>query len=215
MGRIHLSFDNGPDPVGTPMVLRTLSECSIQASFFVLGKHLETAWGMALCRRIRDEGHRLGNHSYSHQTPLGDDLRPLSVELELQRTQELLDQVWEGEKIFRPFGGGGVLGPHLLSPKAVDWLSANEATCVLWNAVPGDWLDPKGWVEKALAQVQHQAHSVVVLHDVVPAAMEHLGDFVQRALAAGHSFTLELPQDCLPMRRGVAGPELAEFVQQP
>ena len=212
MGAVHLSFDNGPHPEGTPRVLRELERRGLQASFFVLGRELATPEGMALAERIRDAGHRLGNHSYTHETPLGQDPRPDAVARELEATQALLDQVWTGERWFRPFGGGGVLGPHLLSPAALAWLERERASCVLWNSVAGDWRDPQGWVERALADVEGQELSLIVLHDVVPEAMAALPRFLDELIARGHSVSEALPEDCVPVVRGEARPQVERYL---
>lgn len=215
MAQVHLTFDNGPHPVGTPLVLDVLAQRGLTASFFVLGKHLATDEGMDLARRIRDAGHRLGNHSYTHETPLGVDPRPDAVALELGRTQDLLDTVWDGPRWFRPFGGGGKLGPHLLSPSAVSWMAARGSTCVLWNSVPGDWLDADGWVEPALADADRLDLDVLVLHDILPDALRHLDRFLGALVDAGHTFTDALPSDCLPVIDGLPQPGLERFVQAP
>ena len=209
MALVHLSFDNGPDPVGTPLVLEVLARHGVHASFFVLGKHLATPVGRALAERIRDEGHRLGNHSWSHEVPLGEDPRPDAVQRELVATQALLGELWTGPRWFRPFGGGGVLGPHLFSQASVDWLAREGFTAVLWNSVPGDWLDAEGWVERALAEVEALDHVVLVLHDVVPEAMAHLDAFLSALTQAGHTLTDALPASVLPLVDGIPGPELA------
>lgn len=213
MGAIHLTFDNGPHPEVTPRVLEVLERHGIAATFFVLGEHLDTSWGRALAERARDAGHRLGNHSWSHGTPLGVDPRPDAVERELVRTQALLDEVWSGPRWFRPFGGGGHLGPHLLSPAAVDWLVAERMSCVLWSSVPGDWLDADGWVDAALDDADRLDGCVVVLHDVLPDAMAHLDRFLDALEQRGHTFTHQLPDDCLPIREGVTRGDLSRFVQ--
>jgi len=212
MGRVHLTFDNGPHPEGTPAVLEVLARRGLSASFFVLGKELSTPVGMDLARRIRDEGHRLGNHSFSHETPLGVDPRPDAVEQELDRTQALLDTVWEGPLWFRPFGGGGKLGPHLLSPATVDWLVARKATCVLWSSVPGDWLNADGWPTRALQDADEQEHDVLVLHDILPDAMRHLDAFLGELTDRGHTFTDALPDPCVPIRDGSVSPGIDRFV---
>lgn len=215
MARVHLSFDNGPHPEVTPAVLEVLSRRGLTASFFVLGRELARPGGLELARRIRDGGHRLGNHSYSHETPLGDDPRPDAVDLELERTQALLDRVWDGPLWFRPFGGGGVLGPHLLSPATVDWLAGRGGTCVLWGSVPGDWLDAEGWVERALADADAQEHCLVVLHDILPRAMGHLDGFLGALADRGHAVTDTLPEACLPIVDGRPRPGLERYVSQP
>lgn len=213
MGAVHLTFDNGPHPEGTPLVLKELSKREIAATFFVLGKELATPVGVNLAEQIRDEGHRLGNHSYNHETPLGEEPSEEAVERELEATQVLLDGVWTGQCWFRPFGGGGHLGPHLLSQAAVRWITEKKASCVLWNSVPGDWLDSEGWVEKALRDIDRQETSLVVLHDIVPAAMAHLGRFLDEVRARGHVFSDALPDECVPIRHGIVQPGLERFVR--
>ncbi|WJN78354.1 polysaccharide deacetylase family protein [Burkholderia anthina] len=66
MTSIHLSFDDGPGP-STPALLDVLRDAACAATFFVLGQHLPGALDVAT--RIAREGHRLGNHTYSHARP--------------------------------------------------------------------------------------------------------------------------------------------------
>ncbi|AXF20760.1 polysaccharide deacetylase family protein [Burkholderia pyrrocinia] len=70
---IHLSFDDGPGP-STPPLLDVLRAASCEATFFLLGKNLTGALDVAA--RMAREGHRLGNHTYSHARPgaLADDV---------------------------------------------------------------------------------------------------------------------------------------------
>lgn len=212
MAEVHLTFDNGPHPEGTPMVLEVLRRRGLKASFFVLGKHLDTKEGLQLAERVRDEGHNLGNHSFTHETPLGDDPRPDAVDRELVDTQRRLNTVWTGPRWFRPFGGGGKLGPHLLSPSSVAWMRTVGATCVLWNSVPGDWLDEDGWVQAALSDANRLDHVVVVLHDILPRAMRHLERYLDGLEAAGHTFGTALPAEVTPVIEGRPQPGLETFV---
>lgn len=217
MARVHLTFDNGPDPEVTPRVLRILQQRGLRASFFVLGKHLATPAGMRLAHRIHEEGHRLGNHSFSHEQPLGRDPRPDAVAQELARTDALLSEVLSDDtpRWFRPVGGGGELGPHLFTPESVAWLGARTYTCALWTSVPGDWLEPVAWVDRALADADATEHGVVVLHDILPEAMGHLERFLDALEAAGHTCTDRFPEACLPMVRGEAQPGLERYVSAP
>lgn len=215
MARVTLTFDNGPHPEGTPRVLEVLQRRGLRGTFFVVGKALAAPGGLDLARRARDEGHRLGNHTFHHDVPLGRDDRPGAVDRELTRTQALLDQVWEGPLLFRPFGGKGAIGPHLLSPAAVRWLEARRGTCVLWNVVPGDFRDPTDWVSLALDQVPRHEHALVVLHDLYPEAMRGLDGFIGRLLDDGHTLVSEFPASCLPMVDGRAGPGLDAIVEDP
>ncbi|HEU4536259.1 MAG TPA: polysaccharide deacetylase family protein [Polyangiaceae bacterium] len=215
MTKVALSFDNGPDPEITPRVLDALAARGVRAHFFVLGKHLATAPGRALAERARAEGHVLGNHSFSHAVPLGDDATADAVAREIVATERLLGDLAAAPKLFRPFGGGGALGPHLLSAAAADHLIAEGYSCVLWNSVPRDWVDPAGWPERALADCAAGAHVLLVLHDVAGACLAGLPRFLDEARDRGVAFVTEVPEACVPIVGGVVRADLSAFVRAP
>ena len=62
---VSLTFDDGPNPQATPVILDVLRREGVSATFFVLGRHAER-WP-SLVRRVADEGHQLGNHGYWHR----------------------------------------------------------------------------------------------------------------------------------------------------
>lgn len=205
MTRLTLSFDNGPVGAVTSAVLDLLGARGVAAYFFVLGKHLEGDEGRALVRRALAEGHRVGNHSYSHETPLGDDPRADAVEREIVRTAALLDPLTAARspRLFRPFGGGGKIGRHLLSEAAARHLVREGYSCVLWNSVPVDWDDPEGWLARAVADAGSREHVVMVLHDIPNACLARLPDFLDAVVERGVELTQELPADCVPLEAGV------------
>lgn len=212
MARITLSFDNGPSEETTPHVLDVLARRAIRASFFVVGEKLADPRARRQAERAKAEGHWIGNHTWSHSTPLGELADPDVPEREIGRTQALLGDLASPERWFRPFGGGGRLGPHLLSRAALHHLEDGGYSCVLWNAIPGDWRDPDGWVETALGQCAALQHALVVLHDHMPEAMRRLDRFVGSALDAGHTFEQTYPEDCVPILRGEVRAPTAAFV---
>lgn len=61
---VYLTFDDGPIPEATPFILRTLAERNIKATFFMVGDNVRKH--PDLYRRIVDEGHRTGNHTFNH-----------------------------------------------------------------------------------------------------------------------------------------------------
>lgn len=199
--RLTLSFDNGPDPAVTPAVLDVLRDRGVTAQFYVLGKRIADPAGRRLVERARDAGHLIGNHSFSHGTPLGVDTRPEAVEAEIAATEALLAPLVPGARRFRPFGGGAV-GRHLLSRPAVDYLVAHGYTCVLWNSVPRDWLDPAGWPARALADCAAQPHTLMVLHDLPDACLAGLAGFIDAARARGIELVGDIPVDCAPILDG-------------
>ncbi|MFF0200642.1 polysaccharide deacetylase family protein [Streptomyces sp. NPDC005017] len=97
-----LTFDDGPDPRYTPDILDTLGEYDVRAMFFVCG-------GMAaenpeLLERMADEGHVVGNHTWSH--PLLTKLSRSRIHSEMKRTCDVIEEaVGERPEWFRaPYG---------------------------------------------------------------------------------------------------------------
>lgn len=62
---VALTFDDGPHPPYTELVLQELARRSVKATFFLVGKHVQRFPGAV--RRLLDAGHEVGNHSYSHR----------------------------------------------------------------------------------------------------------------------------------------------------
>jgi peptidoglycan-N-acetylglucosamine deacetylase len=206
--RITLSFDNGPDPSITPQVLDCLASHGVKATFFVLGKHAGRPECAALIRRALDEGHWVGNHTFSHTTPLGL-LAPDEAVSELLRAEHAIEAAAGAPaRLFRPYGGGGRIGPHLMQPALIETLKQRGYTGVLWNCVPGDWRDADGWLTRALADVQTRPWSLVVLHDHRPAVLAHLDTFINERQRAGDEFTQEFPPDCVFLKNGNAEGDL-------
>jgi peptidoglycan/xylan/chitin deacetylase (PgdA/CDA1 family) len=200
--QVTLSFDNGPEPAVTPRVLEVLRRFGVRATFFVLGAKLADPARRALAARAHAEGHWIGNHTNTHAVPLGRIQDEAILREEILDTQQLLGDLSHPDRLFRPFGGGGALGTHLLNQKALRLLMENRMTCVLWNAIPRDWEDPEGWVETALAQCASQRWTLLVLHDLPTGAMERLAEFIQRVLDAGGRFRQDFPPELVPLVRG-------------
>lgn len=199
--KITLTFDNGPDPDTTPAVLEVLEQHGILSTFFALGSKADSTDGAGLVTQIAHAGHWVGNHTWSHSTPLGE-LDPASSLEELVRTHEVLVALGIKERLFRPFGRAGHIGTHLLNPAVVGWLQAHAYSCVLWNCVPGDWRDPEGWCERGIADVRTRPWSVVVLHDLPTGAMRHLDTFIKQLKAEGAEFLQSFPPECVPIESG-------------
>jgi len=199
---LTLTFDNGPEPGVTPRVLDILRERDIKTTFFVIGEKLGDPARRQLAVRAHDEGHWIGNHTFTHTVPLGQQRGADTAESEIGRTQAVIGDLAHEKRWFRPFGGGGNLDDRLLKPSVVDYLTSHRHSCVLWNAIPRDWDDPDGWTDRALAQCRSQLSSLMVLHDLPTGAMNHLERFLDRASEAGARFRQDFPPDCVPIRSG-------------
>lgn len=210
---LSLSFDNGPTPA-TDRVLDVLDAHGVKATFFVVGKHAVLPGARARMERAARAGHRLGNHTWTHGRPLGErgDEADL-VENEILATQRLIDDLTGDEKLFRPNGGDGLLGPHLLDDRVLRHLVDSRWTCVLWNNVPRDWADLDGWPDMALERCRSQPWSVLVLHDTETAgAARHLDGFLAAVGRAGGRFRQDFPPECLPIERGRIQGDIARYV---
>lgn len=201
--RLTLSFDNGPFASVTPHVLDVLRDFDVLTTFFVCGTQLERAGGVDLIRRASEEGHQIGNHMFSHDVQLGNVSADVTVcDHELGRTQELIGDCASPEKWFRPSGGGGYLGPALLSSESIDYLQRHHHSVVLWSSVPHDWDDPTGWVHTAMGDIEEIEHPLMVLHDAPTGAMTALPEFLEQVRSADVEIVQDFPLDCVPMRSG-------------
>ena len=114
----------------TPRVLDILGKRGIKTTFFVIGEKLRDPERRRLSARAHDEGHWIGNHTYTHSLPLGLQRDADAAEHEIARTQDLIGDLAHPQRWFRPFGGGGNLDDRLLKPSVVDHLSrAAIAAC--------------------------------------------------------------------------------------
>jgi peptidoglycan-N-acetylglucosamine deacetylase len=200
---VTLTFDNGPTPGITEPVLDLLSEHSVPATFFAIGRKLATERGRRLGQRVVSEGHVLGGHTWSHSVQFGT-AEDAVIDGELERTRALVDDIGGDGLLFRPYGAGGVIDERLMSPSGAARLCGSGYTCVLWNVLPGDWHDPTGWVDRALDEIDRQTWSVVVLHDVIDAALQRLEEFLLAVALRNATWSQDFPDECTPIRNGSA-----------
>ena len=118
---VAFTFDDGPGPNWTPMVLDALDAAQVPATFFMVGRHLEAHADLVRGRLAR---HEVGNHSWTH-----DDLATLDlagVNAELIRTHTLIEQVTgTAPTLLRPpyghLGGSTLLAADTLGYDIVLW----------------------------------------------------------------------------------------------
>jgi peptidoglycan/xylan/chitin deacetylase (PgdA/CDA1 family) len=212
--RVTLTFDNGPTADVTPAVLDCLGQHRIKSTFFVIGNKAETDAGAALVARAHAEGHWIGNHTYSHTTPLGE-LDAAAAVREIEQAEQVLNWVKQPQRLFRPYGRAGRIGKHLLHAAAVQKLQAEKYTCVLWNSISGDWRDPDGWVEIALEQFRSKDWSLIVLHDQPSGAMRHLDRFLAALRDENAEMQQDFPPECTPIVNGEIVRPLDAYVTGP
>jgi peptidoglycan/xylan/chitin deacetylase (PgdA/CDA1 family) len=208
---LTLSFDNGPTPDVTPLVLDVLARRRVKSTFFLIGEKLVQPGHRALAERAHAEGHWIGNHTWSHSLPFGL-MAADAAKSEFDQTQAAIGPLVHPHCYFRPYGQGGNLDNRLLSTDVVAHLAIRRATIVLWSALPRDWNDPDGWVERALGQVAAQPWSLMVLHDLPTGAMRHLDRFLGLIEDRGGRIRQDFPPDCTPMVDGEMKFGIEEYV---
>ena len=128
-GQIALTFDDGPNPRWTPLLLETLARHNARATFFLVGKY--AAIQAPLVRQMHQAGHLIANHTWSHP-----NLARTSAQKnreELARTSEELQQIVGAPiRYFRPPFGGR-------RPATLRIARELGLIPVLWNAMTADW----------------------------------------------------------------------------
>ncbi|MEL1253874.1 polysaccharide deacetylase family protein [Flavobacterium sp. DGU38] len=167
--KIALTFDDGPSEF-TLEVLEILKKYNAKATFFCIGKNIETH--PEILQKIIDEGHLVGNHSYSHSQFFDFYTYPTIME-ELQKTDQLLEK-FTSKKInfFRPPYG-------VTTPSIRRALKFTKHKVIGWNirSLDGGTTD----VELILNRIKKRVSpgGIVLLHDTAPHSVFVLEQFLQ------------------------------------
>jgi peptidoglycan/xylan/chitin deacetylase (PgdA/CDA1 family) len=202
MRRVTLSFDNGPTPGITDRVLDILARRGVRATFFVIGEKLDDPAADALMRQAHAAGHWIGNHTLTHSAAFGDRPDAAFAALEIGETQKRIGALAHPDKLFRPYGKSGLIGPHLFSRAARAYLLEERYCTLLWNSVPGDWRHPEGWLARCIADVEKEEWSAVVLHDIAGACLAHLPELIDRLSDIGVAWRQDFPESVVATRGG-------------
>ncbi|WP_224995977.1 polysaccharide deacetylase family protein [Cesiribacter sp. SM1] len=153
---IALTFDDGPSAEHTPAVLEVLDKWGATATFFCIGERMEQ--NKALVRKIKEKGHRIGNHSYTHSNLFSIFGKNMVVD-EIEKTNRLIQELTGEEcRLFRP--PYGVLNPPIAKAAAACGMQV-----IGWNIRSFDTTtkDYQKVVERVLPRIGPGA--VLLLHD--------------------------------------------------
>ena len=170
-GKIVLTFDDGPDPVWTPKILDILKQENVKAAFFIVGSNGQT--NPAIVKRILDDGHEIGNHSFTHPN-LGEVPRQV-VDLELNTTQRLIESLTgRSTRLFRaPYFGDA-------EPRTPDEIDPTVQAQNLGYISVGLHIDPDDWKPKNDDGTPHTADQIVeeVIRQAAITTPEERGNIV-------------------------------------
>ncbi|OVE68179.1 polysaccharide deacetylase [Clostridium diolis] len=170
---VYLSFDDGPSETNTPSILKTLKDENVKATFFVLGKAIDQSEANKnLLKQEVEEGHTIGNHSYSHNYkylyPNGS-VNTNNFMSEINKTNESLKKVLGEDFSTRAirFPGG-----HM------SWKNTGEVDKIMkekdyhyvdWNALSKDAEGPHKNADQLTEEVKktvgNKTKVVLLMHD--------------------------------------------------
>lgn len=164
--KVYLTFDDGPSQ-NTDEILDILNQYGVKATFFVVGK--EDEYSKEMYRRIVEEGHTLGMHSYSHKYSILYN----SVDAFVSDITRLQDYLYEitGVKtsLFRFPGGSSNLVSNIEMDEFITYLNEQGITYFDWNVSSGDATNKEISVDQlvinVITDVNKYKNSVVLMHD--------------------------------------------------
>src|SRR5579883_2762691 len=155
--QVALTFDDGPDPEWTPKILDVLKREHAPATFFLIGLQAEN--NSALTRRILDEGHEIGNHTFTH--PNISEISRAHMKFELNLTERLFaSRLGIRSILFRP--------PYSIDqePDTADQVRPLEVTQDMGYVTIGNRIDPNDWKENPHRSAEQI--TAAVLKDLPP-----------------------------------------------
>lgn len=170
-GYVALTFDDGPWPGTTRVLLDGLEERGAKASFFLIGKQISSR--PELVQRMADEGHQIGLHSWDHVQLSGLDRDGINRQLD-QCRHALEELVGESHFMVRP--------PYGYVDEALEQWA--DAPIVCWSVDPEDWRDED--VERIIQAVLEDVGDgdIVLMHDIfhssVTAALACVDELLER-----------------------------------
>ncbi len=165
--KIALTFDDGPHPYYTEQLLDGLKERGVRATFFVTGEHAELH--PDIIKRMQEEGHLIGNHTYSHIQLTGKNRE--TFKNELIKTNEIIKEI-TGEEV------------EYVRPPYGTWDKKFEQELnmfpVLWTVDPLDWSSQNVSTITKSVEEKVEENDIILMHDyydtTVTAALQIIDD---------------------------------------
>lgn len=180
---IYITFDAGFENGNTEKILDALKKHGVKATFFLVGNYFETQ--PELVKRMAEEGHTIGNHTYSHpdMSKIGDIQ---SFQTELQKNEALYRDILGSEmpKLYRP-PQGKFCEENLKMAQQLGY------STVFWSLAYVDWYtDDQPTPEQAFSKLLPRIHpgAVVLLHSTSSTNAEILDELLTKWEETGYSF---------------------------
>lgn len=173
--KIALTFDDGPHPKYTEQLLDGLKERGVKATFFVTGEH--ATLHPEIIRRMQEEGHLIGNHTYSH------------IQLTSKNREEFKQQLIKTNEVIEEITGEDVT---YVRPPYGTWDKSFESELnmfpVLWTIDPLDWCSSNA--DSVASKVVKKAgeNDIILMHDYYESSVTAALEVVDELQKEGYTF---------------------------
>lgn len=180
--RIALTFDDGPHPAYTRQILERLRRYGIKATFFVIGQNIEY-YDDGILREMIDDGHELGNHTYTHRHTKNISREELMQDV--RRCHTIVKERYGYEmRLFRP--------PEGYTDQGVMDISAQLGySVILWSIDTKDWEHTGSSLIVSNVRKSVSSGDIILMHDYVSkpnTTISALDDMIPELLARGYTF---------------------------
>ncbi len=181
---IALTFDDGPHPVNTPLILKTLKDYGVKATFFVLGQNAKRY--PYLIKQIISEGHNIANHTWSHKIYIKDQTA-IDFKNDIIKTQQTLNDI-VGQKNVEPFFRFPT-GFGANTKEAQNILTNLGFANFYWSMSAHDsrTTDPETTLDTSLEMLRTYKKGIFLCHDVRPHTALMLPKLLDELYAQGYT----------------------------
>lgn len=175
--KIAITFDDGPNAIYTPKLLDGLKERGVKATFFLIGQNIEKGDNSEIVKRMYDEGHLIGNHTYHH------------VEITKVSNEEAYKEIMMTNEVIMNITGEEV---QFMRPPFGLWQKELEKKIhvlpVMWSIDPLDWATEN--VDEVVNKVvtETEENDIILLHDCYDSSVKAALRIVDLLEAEGFQF---------------------------
>ena len=190
---VVLTFDDGPWPENTPMVLKALQDNCIKATFFEIGEH--ATWRPDLTRALVSAGMTVGSHTWSHKdlakNPYAKDIEQAKQEIEL------------GVSAVHTAAAGGSIAPFFRfpalqqPPELIAYLGTRNIAIFSADIDTFDFKlrKPEDVVKSAMTKLAKNGKGIVLMHDFQRATAQAMPELIRQLKAGGYKIVHMVPKD--------------------
>ena len=174
---VALTFDDGPNASSTPILLDGLKERKVRATFFLIGENVEKDENEKIVKRMYEEGHLIGNHTYTHCNL--SKLETGEAKKELEQTDTVIEKITGKQPVF-------VRAPYGELP--VDSEQDLNRIYIGWTVDPLDWMteDVSRITQSVLEKVE--PGDIILLHDSYLSSVQAALRIVDALQGKGYEF---------------------------